>query len=446
LLAAEVAFGLKSFPMRPALVLIPTLVLASASARADDCNFRPYLIGSRAAGMGGAFTALSDDGSGAYYNPGGVAFVKTPQLSLSGSVYGLSRGTYADMLGDGHDFTYSGIQTLPTATAGLYRFDGGAPDRAHVVGFGVYVPDAVSIDDRDTVGSKQNAFMFSKQEQTVWAGVVYAYRWGPLGIGVAGFFQFRTASTTADFTAVNADDASVFATVSTRMDSTTYGGLGALGLRWDVTDQVHLGASVYTPAWGGGKRREFIRLAVAGAQGPGTAGGIVVINEDDLHASPTTPLRVQAGGAWTYGPLTLAADVVFLAPRTVHDDEDRMADGLDNMVVRNFAVNGSIGAEFVINDTVPLRAGFFTDFAATQTPTSGPSTNVNAANTSHIHRFGGSLSVGYRTEHTSTDVGATVSGGVGSDLVPDNLDVTKAKATTSSQLLVYLFIGTSYSF
>jgi|GEM_PF-5841256 len=39
--------------------------------------------------MGGAFTALADDRSGAcYYNPDGVAFAKRSNISLSGSVYG----------------------------------------------------------------------------------------------------------------------------------------------------------------------------------------------------------------------------------------------------------------------------------------------------------------------------------------------------------------------
>ncbi len=44
---------------------------APIAAHADDSNFRPYLVGARAAGIGGAFTALADDGSGSYYNPGG---------------------------------------------------------------------------------------------------------------------------------------------------------------------------------------------------------------------------------------------------------------------------------------------------------------------------------------------------------------------------------------
>jgi hypothetical protein len=45
--------------------LLGAVLITSAvawSARADDSNFRPYIVGGRAAGMGGAFTALADDG------------------------------------------------------------------------------------------------------------------------------------------------------------------------------------------------------------------------------------------------------------------------------------------------------------------------------------------------------------------------------------------------
>jgi len=60
-----------------ALVVLATPV----RARADEANFRPYVVGGRAAGMGGAFTALADDGSAPYYNPGGLTFVRRSQLA-----------------------------------------------------------------------------------------------------------------------------------------------------------------------------------------------------------------------------------------------------------------------------------------------------------------------------------------------------------------------------
>jgi len=99
------------------------LLLAAASARAQgiESNFQPYIVGGRAAGMGGAFTALSDDGSGGYHNPGGLAFTRTSSLSFSVNAYGVVGGTVKDALGDGNDFVYRDLNVIPVATSGIKK-------------------------------------------------------------------------------------------------------------------------------------------------------------------------------------------------------------------------------------------------------------------------------------------------------------------------------------
>ena len=100
------------------------LLLAAASARAQgiESNYRPYLVGGRAAGMGGAFTALADDGSGPYYNPGGLAFVRASSLSFSLNAYGVIGGRVKDALGDGQDFPYQDMNVFPVASSGIKKF------------------------------------------------------------------------------------------------------------------------------------------------------------------------------------------------------------------------------------------------------------------------------------------------------------------------------------
>lgn len=416
-----------------------------SAARADESSFRPYPVGSRAAGMGGAFTALADDGSGAWYNPGGLAFVERSQVSIAGSVYGLVSGSFQDALGDGHDFKYSGLNTFPTATAAVWRLGQPGAAEAHVLSLAVFIPDAVAIDDRDTLGSRQNAFFYSDHMQTVWAGFSWARRFGRVGVGASGFALLGTRLSQQDITAVAATDPSQFATLSARTDETTYGVAGALGLRWDPADDLHLGLSVYSPAYGTGRRRFFAR-GLLGAVPGGPASQVV--NEDGLGASPWQPLRVQAGVAATWGALTVAADVQLLGPREVRDDAGRAPEGLDRRIHRNAVVNGSIGVEYVAAGRFPLRAGLFSDLSASPVPTgyTAAGADPNPTNTSHVNRFGGTLSAGIRSEHTSTDVGVSISGGSGTDLVPDNLDFSIYKPTTSTQLLVYAFLGTSYQF
>ena len=50
-------------------------ILASATmAFADDYHYVNLLVGNRASGLGGAYTALSDDPAGCFYNPAGISF------------------------------------------------------------------------------------------------------------------------------------------------------------------------------------------------------------------------------------------------------------------------------------------------------------------------------------------------------------------------------------
>jgi hypothetical protein len=103
--------------------------------------------------MGGAFTALADDGSGPYYNPGGLAFVRRSQVSLSGSIYGIVAGRQTDALGDGHDFTYRVLNIFPVATSVVWKLgEGGIPEAdGTALAISVFVPDAFRVNDRDSL-------------------------------------------------------------------------------------------------------------------------------------------------------------------------------------------------------------------------------------------------------------------------------------------------------
>ncbi|HPP03520.1 MAG TPA: hypothetical protein PK351_01725 [Spirochaetota bacterium] len=50
---------------------------------ADENHYINILIGDRAAGMGGAYTAIADGPEGVFYNPAGLAFSSSKYFSLS---------------------------------------------------------------------------------------------------------------------------------------------------------------------------------------------------------------------------------------------------------------------------------------------------------------------------------------------------------------------------
>jgi long-chain fatty acid transport protein len=417
------------------------LLVTAASARAQgiESNYRPYLVGGRAAGLGGAFTALADDGSGAYYNPGGLAFVRASSLSFSLNAYGLIGGRVKDALGDGHDFPYQDLNIVPVATSGIKKL--GEPEletgvSKHTVFFSVFIPDSLYTDDRDQLGDSANAYFSQRSNQTLWVGGGYAHRLGRVGIGLGGYVLIGTLSRFLDLDVI-APDGKSFVILSERDDLSTVGFVASIGVRWDVTDQLHLGLSVFTPDWGGGSRRSFVRVGAA-VDGDGAAAG--ARQSDNLAATPSLPYRVQAGVAWEVGRWTLAGDLILLGPRHTHDNPELASEGLDYQVIRHPVLNVSVGAELALGGGFAIRTGFFTDFA------SSDPTRVDVDNTSHVNHYGLSLSGGLHTDHVRTDVGFTGWWGKGTDVIPKNLTFPPSARTDAKEYGLFVFLATAYDF
>ena len=415
------------------IVLVLPLV-----ARGQDSNFRPYLIGGRAGGMGGAFTALSDDGSGGYYNPGGLAFTTAPSISLSVNVYGLVGGRIQDALGDGHDFNYQDLNVFPVATAGISKLkevDPRSGAAKHTLFISVFIPDGITNDDRDQLDLPGNAFFRRLSVQTLWLGGGYALRLGTVGLGFGAYGLLGSETNFFDLDVIDSSG-TPFEILTSRTDLSTVSFVASAGVRWDVDDHLKLGLSLFTPAVGWGSRDSFGRVAISIAGRAGAAAQQV----NGLHASPAVPLRVQAGAAWSSGPLTVSADVVFLGPRHFVDNPEQTPQALQREVIRRMVVNPSLGVEYVFAKKFPVRAGFFTDFAA-----SDPY-KLDTYNTSHVDHYGLTFSVGLLTEHVKTDLGLTAWYGTGTDVIPQNLDFTVFKRTPATEYAVFVSLATAYEF
>ncbi len=418
----------------------PLLLLAlPATAIADDGNYRPYLIGGRAGGMGGAFTALSDDPSGPFYNPAGIALVKRSQLSLSGSLFGVFNESTRDALGDGRNLDSAALQTFPIQTAGVYKLGPEPPEQSpDAIGISIFVPTSVSQSDRDYLGSEASSVATSFREDSVWLGLTYAHRFGRLAVGASGFVLFETLSSSLELNVVDPSSSAAFANVNASSDETTLGLLAAVGVRYDVSDELSLGAAIYSPGIGlWSKRKFYVRFANGDVDGM-PADSLIRHNEE-LHASETLPARLQAGLAWSSGAVTLSADVIVLFPREVLDDED--LEGFTRWIKRNLVVNGAVGLELLLTPSLPFRARAWTDLSAVDDPTpSGPQNNTQ------IDRLGGSMSLALRGEHTETSLNLNVAYAWGSTIIPDNFDFVTLKKTSETQLGVYAIVASSFQF
>ncbi|MCX6111981.1 MAG: aromatic hydrocarbon degradation protein, partial [Proteobacteria bacterium] len=68
-------------------IFLMPILLYSIPVFSEPDHYKNILVGDRAATMGGAYVGLSNDLSGTYYNPAGMAFADGSGISASANVY-----------------------------------------------------------------------------------------------------------------------------------------------------------------------------------------------------------------------------------------------------------------------------------------------------------------------------------------------------------------------
>lgn len=115
---------------------------------ADQFHYSNILVGERAMGLGGAFTAVADDASGVLYNPAGVAFALSNDISGSANAFYKKSVVYKKAIGDQNFTENSGGSTAPFF-GGLQKLDNYLQGLAFA--FGIYNTDSELKDQNDTI-------------------------------------------------------------------------------------------------------------------------------------------------------------------------------------------------------------------------------------------------------------------------------------------------------
>lgn len=131
------------------LLVIPSHSATTNSAGSTGAQFLELGIGARAAGMGEAQTAWSDDIYGSYFNPSGIATVARQELGF------VHNTLYLDL-----DYNYLGY-LLPLPTGGVLGVTG------------LYV-DLGSVERREVVAGEPSAILGAAEGQDVSFSVTYA--------------------------------------------------------------------------------------------------------------------------------------------------------------------------------------------------------------------------------------------------------------------------------
>ncbi len=415
------------------LLCLMGLLLIHGEAMADAYHYRNILVGERASGMGGAYTAVSDDTAGLYYNPAGIVYSTGTNLSGSANAIHASRKEYKDVFG-GKGWEREASTFLPNFFGVVQDFGTGKK-----VGLSYVVPDAI-IEDQDqtfrnipsaidTTGDgvldtvtniNRYVINFNNDDQTYNFGPSYAKELSDsVSMGATLYLHHRRNQwilnqyityDTADYEWVN-----------TYYETREWGIKPVLGLMWTPSGgKTSYGLTFSTIEIFDSETR------VETTQKPTyTSDTIHVVIEDT--GKREYPWNANFGMAYFPSPSTLyALDISY------HSKAD------DDFYGEREAVwNAALGGEFYLNSTVAMRAGLFTNLS------SAPDIDGNkSGQVEQVDLYGGSLSISYFTRGASLTLGTSYSKGTGeAQVVEDSTDVQDMEMETWS-----IFLSSSYNY
>lgn len=425
-----------SKPLWPALLFTGAL-LGGTAAMADNGNYQNFIIGERAQGMGGAVGATASGLDACYYNPAGLARVQQDTLSVSANLYGFQRYKAADALAVGEDLKRTSFVSIPAAVSGVAKTEGFGN-----WAFSAFIPDQTSFNAIATFLDKKHFYTFSEDDQTLWAGPSVGYALtDKLLLGASVFGIYRSYSRFENVAWSDIDFS-----YSEDLKYSSFGILAMVGAQYKVAPSWNLGLTVQSPS-----ANLFGNGVYSGTQV--TSAGSLGLFGNDLETGNYIPAKVTGSIGWEQPKdCALGLDITYHAPGSYNLVSGNLTGvGMPDTsstthLARNAVVDVSVGGEYYVKKTYPLRAGFFTSRS------SAPDVNPPGASSDYqipqINKYGVTASVGRETKHMTTNVGVIYVCGTGDDYgwkLNDAGNVVPQRVQATEQHL-YLFLSTSFFF
>ena len=334
--------------------------------------------------MGGAYSAISDDVSGTYYNPAGTAFAQNSYYSINASSYNETKVDHKNLFGPGQNYSRKSRNYLPNfigfiKKAGKWTY-----------GFSVLNPINQSFDQSDRItlplyrrNISQLDISFTEENFRLLAGPSISYLLtDKLGIGLTTYYMYDS-----NRTIVNGNENQFNNNVTTVIEQNrrrTSGIIPVLGLQYMLTEKLSLGLSLRRIYVTGGNVSYRTNVTTAGRTG-GPSSLIVQSTEDGgalanafglTILSPATyqiPQVSEVRFGWAYfssKKFTISSDLIYTSGYKMKIQNNTydtrlgvigISDPYANDLRRNQTLNYSIGIEYFILDNIVLRFGHFTN-------------------------------------------------------------------------------------
>lgn len=412
---------------RFALVLL--LIPAAGSLFADAFHYNNILIGNRASGLAGAYTAISDDASGLFYNPAGIVFSKDRQLSASANAVHSSSLTYKNVL-NGGDWQRKSSNIVPNFFGMTTKFGNG------YFGFSYAVTD-FEVEDQDTrltsiPGIPLFVININNNEKVTKFGPSYAIKLNDQwNFGATLYIHDRQKDLINNQWVRRSDNS--FEWSSLYFETSESGLEPIIGLMWTPNDSISIGLSVRKTLISSSHTRtqqicssDINDPAVQSNQCIPIAGSPIDPTIGSSKGERDLPLNIRLGFA--YFP---SSRLLYSADLSYFESVNSTSFNAEEVI------NIAIGAEYYLNAEWALRAGLYTNNANT------PDISSNQLNQSdHVDLTGFSLSMTRFSKKSSLTVGLTAASGDGeAQVISGSSQIQKLEQTTET-----IYLSTAYNF
>lgn len=417
-----------------ALALAP-LLFAASHARADDYHYREILIGERAAGLGGAYVAISDDPSGLWHNPAGIMFSFENYFSLSANAYYSTTEVFKNTIA-GQDYKYSTGGLVPSFFGFTQNYD------RMKWGFGIVVPNDDRFDQDDDITGISTAagqarsfsrkFYRQNTNTSIGGGLAWEARKN-MTLGFSAFGQYHVDKIIDNQIIIFNQDAGGderFYIQNSTIDKTVVSLLPKFGAQWMPMENVSMGAVISKKLTLNGQRKfKQTKTSTSGTTGLpidpiGSVDTDLPRSSSSEKTTDPSPIELGLGMAWF-------PDKTFLITGDLHYYTDDPAFD-DFKVVSTWNIAG--GIEYFWTERAAWRVGLFTNNANTPPVESG-----KRGQPTHVDVYNLTLSYSVTTPGSSFSVGGLYGTGKGKGQAVDSTAIQEVERSTVS-----VFITGSY--
>jgi hypothetical protein len=189
--------------LRILIFIFITWVMGGQFSLAQDTNYWTYQYGTKSTLLGGSVIGSVLDLSGTFYNPGGLALMKDPDVLLANMAYQYPTYSMKKLNESDVELSDSIIRPAPSMVAGILNLK---TKQKYILAYSYFTRHMVEMDIVGTVVNSFNLFedlpgneevfarvVLNETLSETWAGLTWAYRVAEnIGIGITQYLTLRS--------------------------------------------------------------------------------------------------------------------------------------------------------------------------------------------------------------------------------------------------------------